>query len=153
MRTFENDCSGFLLNLCCHNQHYQLILEPVNETSVWMIEDPLNISELENHVWRNYKLEGPKDQVVTGLAEAKNFVITPVQNKMGNRSVHWRSWPLILLLGSIRHLFQNGTSLLSRSTLAPDNVDRDSLKWWIFTAHWCWWCCIINRVLCIQVVY
>jgi len=45
---------------------------------------------IENHEWKNYKLEGPNDQVVKGLAQAKNFVITPVQNKMGNGSVHWR---------------------------------------------------------------
>lgn len=48
MNTYENDCSGFLLSLCCHNQQYQLILELVNETSMWMTEDSLNTLELEN---------------------------------------------------------------------------------------------------------
>jgi len=48
MNTYENDCSGSLLNLCCHNQQYQLIPELVNENSMWMIQDPLNILELEN---------------------------------------------------------------------------------------------------------
>jgi len=86
MNTYGNDCSGALLNLCCHNQQYQLILELVNEISMW-IRGSTTKQVLENHKRRNYKLEGPNDQVVTGLAEAKNFVITPVQNKMGNGSV------------------------------------------------------------------